>query len=177
MFSALDCGNKTQTTAETRNDTTTDQPTTPKQSGPIIGEIQWSDLRKEPHASWFEPMLKSYEPEAAAMEIIRDHIGAYQIKAYMGTWCADSKREIPKLYKILELSDYEMDKLEIIGVTRNKTLPDDSQKAFDVQYVPTIIFLKDGEEVGRFVEYPQESFEEDIAKIVSGQPYKHAYQE
>ena len=111
------------------------------------------------------------------MEIIRDHIGAYQIKAYMGTWCADSKREIPKLYKILELSDYEMDKLEIIGVTRNKTLPDDSQKAFDVQYVPTIIFLRDGEEVGRFVEYPQESFEEDIAKIVSGQPYKHAYQE
>lgn len=94
---------------------------------------------------------------------------------YMGTWCADSQLEVPKFYKLLDLSDFDMNDLEVIAVREDKTLPDDGQKEYDVQYVPTIIFFKDGEEVGRFVEYAQDELEEDIAKIVSGQEYKHSY--
>ena len=41
--------------------------------------------------------------------------------------------------------------------------------------VPTFIFYKDGEELGRIVEYPIQDLESDMLKILSGQPYRHAY--
>ena len=48
---------------------------------------------------------------------------------------------------------------------------DNQQKEID----RIIIFYKDGKEVGRFVEYPRETMEADILKIVTQQPYKHSY--
>ncbi|NEW80631.1 MAG: thioredoxin, partial [Gelidibacter sp.] len=41
----------------------------------------------------------------------------------------------------------------------------------------TFIIYKDDKEIGRFVEYPRESVEADLLKIVSGLPYKHSYEE
>ena len=52
------------------------------------------------------------------------------------------------------------------------------EEELDLDRVPTIIFYKNGEEVNRFVEYArEESIEEDLAKIVSGKPYKNSYAE
>ena len=95
----------------------------------------------------------------------------------MGTWCSDSKRETPKLYKLLEESGYNMANLEVISVDRKKVTPNNLQEGYDIIKVPTIIFSKNGKEVNRFVEYAQETLAEDILKIVSGQPYKHSYAE
>ncbi len=175
--SALNCGSPAEDKA------TTSETSTPaieqeveQQNDVLVGSIQKQDLIKAPHATWFDPMYQSYEPGTDALETIKENINDYEIKVFMGTWCSDSKREIPKLYKLLELSDYDMDKLEMQAVRLDKTLPNDLQEEYDVHYVPTVIFYKDGEETGRFVEYPQEEFEEDIAKIVSGQDYKHSYE-
>lgn len=147
-----------------------------EQTDLLIGQIQLQDLQKAPFKRWFDPMYKSYKPDETSMATIKEHINDYEILMFMGTWCADSQREVPKFYKILELSDYDLDKLEVRAVREDKTLPNDGQKEYDVIYVPTIIFFKDGEEVGRFVEFPQEEIEQDIAKIVSGQDYKHPYE-
>ena len=37
--------------------------------------------------------------------------------------------------------------------------------------------MKDDQELGRMVEYPLESLEKDMVKILSGEDYKHAYAE
>lgn len=142
----------------------------------IVGTIHKEDLMQAPHVKWFDPMYQSYNPEEAALETIKTNINDYEVKIFMGTWCGDSKREVPKFLKLLELSDFDLDNLEIMGVTRSKSLPNDLQKEFDVHHVPTIIFYKGGKEVNRFVEYPHESFEEDIAAIVSGKDYKNSYE-
>lgn len=142
----------------------------------ITGKIRKKDLQKAPHSAWFEPMFKSYSPDPEQMEIMKEHLGEYKIKAFMGTWCADSQREIPKLFKILEASNFDMSNFELQGVTLDKTLPKNLHKELDIYYVPTIIFYKQGKEVGRFVEFPQEELEHDIAKIVSGQDYAHPYE-
>lgn len=69
----------------------------------------------------------------------------------MGTWCGDSKREVPKLYKILEAS-------------------------LNIHRVPTVIFYKDGKEVNRIVEHPIKTFEEDIQNIITKNDYESNYQ-
>lgn len=175
--SALNCGSPTEDKAATSETSTPPiEKEAEQQSDVLVGIVQKEDLTKAPHAAWFDPMYQAYEPGTEALETIKENIHDYGIKVFMGTWCGDSKREIPKLYKLLELSDYDMDKLEMNGVKLDKTLPNDLQEEYDVHHVPTIIFYKNGEEAGRFVEYPQEEFEEDIAKIVSGQDYKHSYE-
>ncbi|WP_324721769.1 TlpA family protein disulfide reductase [Salinimicrobium sp. HB62] len=142
----------------------------------LVGKLGLEDLQKAPFSAWFDPMYKSYKPNDEALQTIKENINDYEIVMFMGTWCADSQREVPKLYKVLELSNYDLNKMEVRAVREDKTLPDDRQKEYDITYVPTIIFYKDGEEAGRFVEYPQEDFEDDIAKIVSGEEYKHSYE-
>lgn len=174
---AINCGSAGKTQAQNSETAVNTAPVkAEQQSGIIVGPIHKEDLMEAPYSAWFDPMYNSYKPEEAAFEKIKNNINDYEVKIFMGTWCGDSKREVPKFLKLLDLSDFDMANLEIMGVTRSKTLPDDLQKSFDVHHVPTIIFYKDGKEVNRFVEYPRESFEEDIAKIVTGEDYTNSYE-
>jgi thioredoxin-related protein len=79
------------------------------------------------------------------------------------------------LYKILELANFNFKNLELVTVNRSKKTPDNLQNGFDIKKVPTFIFYKKGEEIGRYVEYARETLEEDVLKIVSGEAYKHSY--
>ena len=173
LVSALNCGTQDEVTQNTT-------PAAPKvddeQQGILVGTITKEDLEHAPYSSWFDPMYKSYQPSEEVLTTVKNNINDYKIKVFMGTWCGDSKRDVPKLYKLLEESGYDMDNIEMQAVRHDKTLPDDLQEEFDVHHVPTIIFYEDGKEVNRFVEYPQESFEDDIAKIVSGQEYHNSYE-
>lgn len=173
LVGTANCGSSQQTE---KNPAETTSETVEVQDDILVGNIDKSNLQQAPHAAWFDPMYQSYKPKEKALKTIKENINDYDIKMFMGTWCADSQYEVPRFYKLLDLSDFDMDNLEVTAVREDKTLPDDGQKEFDVVYVPTIIFFKNGREVGRFVEYAQEELEIDIAKIVSGQEYKHPYQ-
>jgi thiol-disulfide isomerase/thioredoxin len=135
------------------------------------------DFMNAPYGVWFSPRYEDYSINAETAAAISKYINDYDIKVFMGTWCSDSKRETPKLYKLLEESGYNMANLEVISVDRKKVTPNNLQEGYDIIKVPTIIFSKNGKEVNRFVEYAQETLAEDILKIVSGQPYKHSYAE
>ena len=179
IFSAMTCGGNEETAENAQPiEVITETPASEEevQDGILVGQFQKEELMQEPYSAWFSPGYESYEPSAEALETIKSNIGEYEIKMFMGTWCGDSRRVVPKFYKLLEKANYDLSKLEAYAVERNKTLPDGLEKEYDLQYVPTIVFLKDGKEVGRFVEYAQETLEQDIAKIVSGQEYSHPYE-
>ena len=95
----------------------------------------------------------------------------------MGTWCGDSRRETPSLYKILDATNFNYKNFTLITVSREKSTPKGFEKNMDIVYVPTIIFYRNGEEIGRFVEFAQESLEKDMLAIVSGVGYKHSYED
>ena len=97
------------------------------------------------------------------------------LKAFIGTWCEDSQREIPAFYKTLEMAGYNPKNLQLITVSRDKDTPEGLENNFDITYVPTFIFYKDKKELGRIVESTRETLEEDILTILSGHPYKHTY--
>ncbi|MDT0647500.1 thioredoxin family protein [Zunongwangia sp. F260] len=150
-------------------------PTAVYQKDMLLGEFQREELEEEPFSRWFESGYSDYDPKDEAMQTIKENISDYEITLVMGTWCVDSKRETPKFFKILDEADYDTEQLTAIAVDTNKDVPGNIEKDLDARRVPTIIFYKNGKEVNRFVEYPQESIEEDIAKIVSGEDYSHSY--
>lgn len=141
----------------------------------LLGEFNWKELQQEPYSEWFTPTYEDYTPNKKALKTIKKNISDYEVTIIMGTWCHDSKRETPKMIKLLELSDYDMDRLTLIGVDYSKSTPDKEAEAYDILRVPTIIFSRDGEEVNRFVEHSRQSLEEDIAKIVAGKDYENSY--
>ncbi len=133
---------------------------------------------KNHYYSWFSPGYTAFKPSKTTINQIAKHINNYNIKVFMGTWCSDSQREIPHLYKILELANYDLDNLEVYTMDEYKTTAANYEKDLDIQFVPSILFFdKNGEEVNRIVEFPQETLEADILKIITGQEYKNVYAE
>ena len=143
----------------------------------LIGIKTKDDFKKQPFNQWFESNYNDYELDENLVKKIKKYIKGITIKAFMGTWCEDSQLETPRFYKLLDTLKFDQNKLTMITVNRAKKTPDNLQEGLNVTHVPTFIFYKKNKEIGRFVEYPRETLENDILKIVSGEPYKHSYEE
>lgn len=146
-------------------------------SGNLVGITNKEIFLKEPFNSWFTPNYKDYKLNEEVLKKLKPLLENVTIKAFMGTWCEDSQEQTPVFYKILDEAEFNYNRLEFIAVDRSKSTPDNLQEGFNIERVPTFIFYKDGKEIGRFVEYPRETVEADILKIVSGEPYKHSYED
>ena len=147
-------------------------------NGNLIGYLEKSDLLSGKYKGWFtHENYKNYEPKTKTLKRIKKSLDGISVKAFVGTWCHDSKREIPRFYKIMEAVDFDLKKnFQIIGITRGKKTPDNLQKGYNIVRTPTIIFFKNGKEIGRFVEHPRKSLEKDILQILKQKNYKHSYE-
>ena len=143
----------------------------------LVGLISKEQFLTTPYKQWFEPNYNDYTLNSEVIEQLKPLLKNVTIKAFMGTWCGDSQEQIPVFYKILDAADFNYKNLQLVTVNRGKTTPDNLQEGFNIFRVPTFIFYKEGKEIGRFVEYPRETVEKDILKIVSGEPYKHSYED
>lgn len=154
---------------------TTDHHKEPQEE--LVGIIDKFALLEPPFQSWYKKNHESYSPDNSSVEVLAKTLKGIQVKAFMGTWCHDSQREVPRLYKILESSNFDLNDLSLVSLNQAKGTPEGLEKGLNIQRTPTFIFLKDGVEIGRIVEKPRESLENDILKIISGQEYKHSYQD
>ena len=143
--------------------------------GYLIGFTNREAFNDASYQYWFNDRYSTYKTDQELIAKLKPIINDFTIKGFMGTWCGDSKRETPRFYKILDETGFDQDYFELVTVGRNKKTPNNLQEGFNIIRVPTFIFYKDGEEVGRFVEYPRETLEKDIFKILTGAPYKHSY--
>ena len=146
------------------------------ESGDLVGIADKTSFMQEPYKAWFEKGYDAYQVDTAVTEKIKEELNGVTVKAFMGTWCGDSKRETPHFYKIADEVGLGINDIDLVTVNRSKKTPDNLQEGFDIKRVPTFIFYRDGEEIGRFVEYSRETLEKDILKIVSGEDYKHSYE-
>lgn len=145
-----------------------------EQTTDLVGQINRQALSD---LSWYKKNYSSYTPEQTSLEALQDSLNDIEIKVFMGTWCHDSQRESPRLFKVLDTAAYDLDNLSLIALDRTKKTPNEYEVGQDIQRTPTFIFFKDDIEIGRIVETPRESLEKDMLKIVSGQDYKHSYQD
>jgi len=89
------------------------------------------------------------------------------IIVFFGTWCHDSKRELPKALKIFNEIGINNENIELIAVGLDKKEPLGRATKLNLMYTPTIIFFRESKEIGRIIEKPIRSLEEDIESILS----------
>ena len=147
-------------------------------NGYLVGVADMEHFFQEPFNVWFTEAYDNYIPNPAVIEDIKPLLAEdITIKAFMGTWCGDSRREVPHFYKILSETNFDFGKLTMVAVDRQKTAPRHEQEGLNIMYVPTFIFYKNGVEINRIVEYPQDSLERDILSILKEEGYKNSYYE
>ena len=143
----------------------------------LLGKINRKGFEDKEFNEWFKENFNEHVLDTQTIESIKPKLKGVKLKVYMGTWCSDSQRETPAIYKILDAAEFDYSNLEIIAVNHDKETPNHLEKDMDIQYVPTIIFYKSGKEIGRYVELAQETLEKDMLAILNETGYKHSYEE
>ena len=136
----------------------------------LVGEITKEALAQTTYKGWYKTNYDNYEVKQNLVEKFKDKLEKYQILVFLGTWCGDSKREVPRFMKILDAAGYSSKNLKIVALDRRKDSykksPDGEEWGLQILRVPTFIFYKNGREQNRIIETPNKSLEEDILKII-----------
>lgn len=141
------------------------------QNGDLLGVIKQEQLTKAPYSEWYNSHADEYSVDQGALAELDALLSGVEIKIVMGTWCHDSKREVPRFYKIMNGHNAN---IEMIGLDRKKQAPNGETQGMGITNTPTFVFYKNGKELNRIVETPRESLEKDMVKILKGESYRHS---
>ena len=145
----------------------------PKTGKPmLLGKITIEELQQEPFNEWYQMESDGYEVDTELTNAISNP-GQYTYEVYLGTWCGDSRRELPRMEKIFTEMGIDMSNVLIVTLDRDKISPNGEQEGKDIRYVPTLIVSKDNQEIGRIVESPSSetaTLESDLFEISLGIP-------
>jgi thiol-disulfide isomerase/thioredoxin len=141
----------------------------------IIGLFNREELSNTPHAEWFNQNYSDYNLDQETVNKLKPLFKNLEITVFMGTWCSDSRKEIPVFYKLIDQLNFNEDSIKLIGMTLEKTTPDSLELNQNIINVPTFIFKKRGNEINRIVEFPLETIEKDILEILTTNNYQNPY--
>jgi thiol-disulfide isomerase/thioredoxin len=134
----------------------------------LVGVTERSTFELPDFTEWYNDEYFGYEPDEFLIKQIKNRSDNIDIQIFMGTWCIDSRREVPRFLKILDVANFEQKKLQIINVDRQKRSPTHEEKNKNIEYVPTFVINKNGNEIGRIVEFPIMTLESDLQSILLG---------
>lgn len=134
----------------------------------LLGYFELPRLKQAPHNDWYISGYDSYSPDNDAVnELLQINIEGLKIKIVMGTWCPDSRREVPKFMRLLDLWKFPVSDVVFIGVDNVKLSPVGEYESLNIQRVPTFIIYKNKVESGRIIENPVTSLEQDMVNILN----------
>lgn len=134
----------------------------------LLGYISPGMFLNPPHSDWYVRGRANYNPDETVIGQLRESIGDdLSILIVMGTWCPDSRREVPRFMKIVEETGFPVERIVFVGVDNTKLAPVGGYDTLNIERVPTFIFLRNKVEAGRIIETPVTSLEQDMKSILT----------
>lgn len=134
----------------------------------LIGSCSREAFSDTSFAWWFNSEYDNYNPDSVTVKEIAYNYDDVKTTIVMGTWCSDSREQVPRFFKVMDEAGYPADNVNIICVNREKKDFSGMVDSLNIELVPTFIFYKAGKELGRLVETPKQTMEEDIFEILTG---------
>jgi tetratricopeptide (TPR) repeat protein len=146
----------------------------------LYGICTKDSLTAEPFGKWFMTGYDSYTANADITAALKKQsFDNISIKIFFGTWCGDSKREVPRFLKLLSAISFPDKKVQMIALGGGDSLvkqsPTHEETGLGIFRVPTFIIYKNGKEINRINEFPVFSLEKDLMGILNDQPYTPNY--
>lgn len=129
----------------------------------------------------FWPLPGAYQPAESALQLLRCYDEPVSVLIFFGSWCSDSKREVPHFFTTLNLVNNNNFSAHLFGLDRTKKDAHEFAESFKIDKVPTFIFLRGTRawaangpavteqtqgELGRITEAPAISLEQDWVNIL-----------
>ena len=147
----------------------------------LLGKSTRERLAQPPFDVWYTKNFEAYTVDSSTANQIKPLMKNKQFLLFMGTWCGDSRREVPRLYRILDYCGVKPSQIQLINLNNSDTAykqsPGHDERGLNIRRVPTLLIFENQREVGRVVESPITSLEKDIQAIVTGKPYEHRYKD
>lgn len=142
---------------------------TDKEQDILIGYLNRSDLSQLEFGDYMTEEYDFYEADQEVIKKLKDLTSNIDIVIVLGTWCQDSQEQVPRFFRVLDDASFPADPITIIAVDGKKTGGKVNISDMGIELVPTIIFYREGEEIGRIIETPEVSLEADMLTIISKQ--------
>ena len=139
----------------------------------VLGNTNRVNLNTQEFMTWFQP---TYESQNIPEGFTEDHISLSKnlnFKLFLGKWFCDTKLEFGLMFKILNVLEVRGDDIEMYSITEFKDRPEGFEKEYDILYIS--IFIENGEEINRIVEFPITNLLDDFSKILNKKLYKNVY--
>ena len=134
----------------------------------ILGYFDLNRLRQAPYSSWYITGYDEYVFNPDAIEKLKNiDKSPFNITIVIGSWCPDSRREVPRFMRVLNAGEFSVDRVKLIGVDREKNSPVENFGSLNIERVPTFIIYKNNIEAGRIIETPTTSLEQDLVNILT----------
>ncbi len=114
----------------------------------------------------FSLLFPNYHPKKKAIEEIAKVKGNYKVLVVFGYWCKDSQLHVPQFIKVIWEAQNPDISYELLPLPRTRKHP--LRTKYNIERVPTFIIYRNNEEIGRIIEHPKKSIEEDLAEILTG---------
>jgi thiol-disulfide isomerase/thioredoxin len=141
---------------------------------PSTGEIILINACTRDGITGFPAMMEKYDieypdyaPEPNALSDLQPLLKDKNIIVVLGTWCGDSREQLPHFLKTIDSSSFAEENITFICVDRAKETEDESLEGLNIDRVPTFIVYHNEKELGRIIEKPTISIEEDLVQILS----------
>ncbi len=139
-----------------------------EQSTWLMGYFTRERLTDPPYSEWFVKGYDEYHVDTNVVNSLKDvNKNDIIVKIVLGTWCPDSRREVPRFMHILDIWAFPPENVIFIGVDDVKDSPVAEYINLGIERVPTFIFYENNIEKGRIIENPVASLEKDMVKIIT----------
>lgn len=135
-------------------------------------DLQSTDSLRKALAEKFDLSIKeeyaTYKPDSAVMAELRTLWNdSITVKVIGGNWCSDTRRELPRLCRVLDGVDADAAGFGYYKVSKDKKpLLQDFATEHTVSRVPTVFVYQKGKLLGQIVETPTKSWEKDLLELL-----------
>jgi thiol-disulfide isomerase/thioredoxin len=117
---------------------------------------------------WVQAEVEA-KPDAEAAKALASVAPGAEVTIFLGTWCGDSRREVPRFWRSLDEAGGTVPfTVSIVTVDRQKREPAGPVTENGIRFLPTFIVRRDGREVGRIVETAPNGIEHDLLALLTG---------
>lgn len=130
----------------------------------LLGKVSKKQLSNEQKFNWFLSGIKAYTPKKPVIDSLKSYTD-FSIVIVLGTWCSDTKEQLPKMIKVLEAINMSEKNLQLIAVGREKKVKKKYAR-FQAESVPTFFVIRSNDIIGKIIEAPAKSMEEDLLAML-----------
>ena len=145
----------------------------------LLGQSTKERLQQKPFGIWFNKNYSDYNIDSGTAAILRNKLQKTEFVIFMGTWCGDSRQEVPKIFRLLDYCEVPASNIKLINLNMHdsvyKQSPGHEERGLNIHRVPDLLVYENKEEIGRIVEKPVISWEKDLLSIVQGEKYQPNY--